>query len=1476
MKTFSIIIGIIIILSTYSLDTLFCQEGVKPDIKSIENRFIKQRQMYEERKKNDSLRNALPTEFKNKLYPHLKKDDFVNDGFAENGRKSPKKGIMQKTKALNNATSTASNELWVQKFNTKISAQDHLYDTFIDINNNIYITGESGGDIVTIKLNSSGDTIWSARYSGPAEYDEPCGIWVDGMGEVYVAGTSESDSLGIVQSDILLVKYNYYGNQQWVQRYKGPSRKNYLATILRSDNNSNIYIAGYSYSDYYNSNDSLITLKYNTNGNLLWAKKENFSGSYNITPTAMTLDLSGNIFITGRTNTYISPEFYSRIFTIKYSSGGNLLFNIIYGSGKYYFSSNDIAIDNLGNILITGSGSGSGFWDDFLTLKYNSSGTFQWARREPGNYSDYGKSIMVDNATNNLYITGSINNKINTIKYNSNGAKIWLKEFTQPNINQSYGLKILISSSTQFYVSGSCNTDDGSQNVLIKYDSSGAIIWSKLSNGNMKTSKIDISSNVIIAGKLNQSSGSGWDDYKLIKYNSDGSTLWEKNYDNFTYAEDYATSSTIDADNNVYVTGYSNSNNGREINTLKYSSNGSLLWIKKYNEQPTWDIISRKMRLDNLNNLYLSGTINSQMFIIKYNVNGDTVWTRKFENGSWSALVDMQIDKMNNIYLLGYTNGNILLTKYDLDGNLLWNREFNGTTNKSDYPYAMVIDRENNVIITGSTQDNSWYYDCVTIKYSTAGELLWERYYNGPANREDKAYDLAADDSLNIYIVGSSYSLDTGDDILSIKYSPSGEQLWISRYDNSADNEVGRKIVIDLSGDIIVTGNNRYEVITIKYDKAGIKKWKKIFQLPRDYPWSDSWYNAPIDLVADKFNNIFVYGVSRSYNNVSGEQNDDLMLVKYNEKGAGQWYTYYGSDANRDETGATICLDSSNNIIIVGSTDDYTTQKNYLTIKYENQITDMSGINGYVFHDKNINGIRDNLEKPFWEGPPYLKKDGNFYAGTEINEEGEYSFDFIPTGTYTLDIWRDDYFMISTPTEPYTIVTTNGQLYENYNFGVYFISDTIRFRTFPPDSLCVVKPIKKKNIATRWSFNLGNYSGSSVNGMQIQFNGKVSISSYTKFLNIRTNDNKTWILDGTDIPNGEFTTISGIGPKSGTKVKYQCLKNNSPVGYKYSLYPTSQRFLLPMPNAANVRDYVFSWGGFPEGLIVGIMDDPKEKGWVKLKKSKDLLNSLIDKSGKHTGKPRGFDKFENQKTFRGEQKKLPPQKHNNKLFAEIAALKFNIAASALEATPNGLGELMYWEETGNSYVNQVPVQYIADIADELMTYYSWYDSTNYKDLDTVISKINRAFEGPIDTLRFGTGLKIKGTLMLGEIPYLHGEFWGERRKIEPRIIAQQETPDEYLLYQNYPNPFNPSTTIQFNLPTSSVVTLKIYNVLGQEVAKLLDKVSLEDGEHQIEFNAYRLSSGVYFYRLTTESSAEDEEEFNSKSFVQVKKMILLK
>ncbi len=124
--------------------------------------------------------------------------------------------------------------------------------------------------------------------------------------------------------------------------------------------------------------------------------------------------------------------------------------------------------------------------------------------------------------------------------------------------------------------------------------------------------------------------------------------------------------------------------------------------------------------------------------------------------------------------------------------------------------------------------------------------------------------------------------------------------------------------------------------------------------------------------------------------------------------------------------------------------------------------------------------------------------------------------------------------------------------------------------------------------------------------------------------------------------------------------------------------------------------------------------------------------------------------------------------------------------------------------------------------------------------------------------------------LIGIIKYKNSEY-----KLEPRTnsdfvgevdaVKQEGTsvPASFSLSQNYPNPFNPTTTVRYSLPKASIVSLKIYNILGQEVATLVNQHQVA-GNFTATFDASRFASGVYFYRL------------NTGSFNQVKKMLLLK
>jgi len=132
------------------------------------------------------------------------------------------------------------------------------------------------------------------------------------------------------------------------------------------------------------------------------------------------------------------------------------------------------------------------------------------------------------------------------------------------------------------------------------------------------------------------------------------------------------------------------------------------------------------------------------------------------------------------------------------------------------------------------------------------------------------------------------------------------------------------------------------------------------------------------------------------------------------------------------------------------------------------------------------------------------------------------------------------------------------------------------------------------------------------------------------------------------------------------------------------------------------------------------------------------------------------------------------------------------------------------------------------------------------------------------------------TTVQGDAEYNLGNVQNDGASLGKKNYSQisfdgKTMPQTYELSQNFPNPFNPSTTIKYQIPKTGNVTLKIYDILGSEIATLVNEVKSE-GRYEVNFDASKLASGVYIYRLQvngTSSSLTDD-------FVSTKKMILMK
>jgi len=273
----------------------------------------------------------------------------------------------------------------------------------------------------------------------------------------------------------------------------------------------------------------------------------------------------------------------------------------------------------------------------------------------------------------------------------------------------------------------------------------------------------------------------------------------------------------------------------------------------------------------------------------------------------------------------------------------------------------------------------------------------------------------------------------------------------------------------------------------------------------------------------------------------------------------------------------------------------------------------------------------------------------------------------------------------------------------------------------------------------------------------------------------------------------------------------------------------------------------------------------------------DIQKTLFDRTGPHTGAPRGLDslfrKGRPYKSLLGERKLLQPKNHNNHLYAELVALKLNIASSQMGKTPPGFGELIYDER--NSLQN-FRVDQISLLCDSAMTFWA-SRAWDFVTFDSVISKINRSFRSPLTAEAIVSNDKSEGVVFNGsrplyQIPFLRPSGVQPHR-IVPRASADaiETEPASFVLYDNFPNPFNPITTIRFELADAGFVTLTVYDILGREIATLMKHEFVDEGPEEVDFETDGLPSGVYLYRISVTNP-----ETGELLFAAAKRMLLVK
>ena len=410
----------------------------------------------------------------------------------------------------------------------------------------------------------------------------------------------------------------------------------------------------------------------------------------------------------------------------------------------------------------------------------------EWVQRYNGTDSS-GDFVTTIDVMGNVYITGSARNigtgnDITTIKYKPDGTQDWVVSYNGLSSLDDAGIDIKVDDDCNVYVLGT-SKEVGAQNemTLIKYDSSGNVIWinhlDTLSSGRGAVA-IDISNqgDIYVTGTIGAFNAANIITYKI---NSSGNRIWLAIFNNINNNGDEPSAIAIDSAENIYITGRSN-NNGI---TIKYDKNGILQWQNTFNGTATNSFDLGHSVAVGKQGVYVLGTIVnassiSDIITIKYSSNGVEEWTSVFNGVLNSEDIGraMKVDDLDNVYVTGTTiTTNIvdfITIKYNSLGAMQWANTYNGTGNFLDEAVDIALDNENDVYVTGFSQEDNGF-DITTIKYNADGNTQWIRHFDGPlaGNDFDQSIAITTDNFLNVYVIGQTRDIGTSIDFTTIKYA---------------------------------------------------------------------------------------------------------------------------------------------------------------------------------------------------------------------------------------------------------------------------------------------------------------------------------------------------------------------------------------------------------------------------------------------------------------------------------------------------------------------------------------------------------------------------------------------------------------------------------------------------------------------------------------------------------------------------------
>lgn len=278
------------------------------------------------------------------------------------------------------------------------------------------------------------------------------------------------------------------------------------------------------------------------------------------------------------------------------------------------------------------------------------------------------------------------------------------------------------------------------------------------------------------------------------------------------------------------------------------------------------------------------------------------------------------VDDEGSIYVTGYsksgTSGYDYLTlKYSSAGSLLWASRLDGGAKGDDRPTGIALDGHGGVIVTGASSGQGSGTDYLTVRYDAQGNIAWKRRLNGSGNGVDWPQALTADSNGNSYITGYSLSKVGGYNSLTVSYDWQGNQRWVSEYDGPMhEDDFGTAIAVGKDGSCFVGGYSKTDrdgatYLSIKLDPFGKVRWVRNFSAGR------SQIAKVVGAAADESGGVCITGFAQG-----AHPTLDCVTLQYDTDGKAVWSRRYDGPGHGDDRPNGIVRTATGDYVVFGQT----------------------------------------------------------------------------------------------------------------------------------------------------------------------------------------------------------------------------------------------------------------------------------------------------------------------------------------------------------------------------------------------------------------------------------------------------------------------------------------------------------------------------------------------------------------------------